>query len=272
MLSSFQWHPFWDLLGFHRRHDPPGRFNGQVRGATERRYPIRLLRYWFMDHLLRREASVLDRPLEVCEVGVGGGDLLAFVSGATATKPGVHPAWVKSWDAVSKRIDRSRLAELGYSACYEADIEKPLPALPRQYDALVLLHVLEHLRSPESALARLLPYVRPGGLVIGGCPTLPDILRPVRERQLQKRAEPFGHVSVISTKRMKRAAKQHRLRVELITGAYFMRATGSKLEDSRTWLRFNLVAGVLMTGWVGEIYWSLRKGMPSERPAEQGLG
>jgi SAM-dependent methyltransferase len=251
-----EWHPFWSLSAFDRRYHA----HQDGRGSA-RRYPIRLLRYWFMDHLLRQEASALGRGLDVCEVGVGGGQLLEFVSSSAEAHKGTLPAWINAWDGLSKGIDRWQLSKLGYSNCYDADIEKSIPKLAEQYDALVLLHILEHLYSPEQAVAQLLPYVRPGGVILGGCPTLPDLLRPMREQQLRKKAEPYGHVSVISARRMKQMAKSYGLEIQFITGAYLVRASGTRIEDSRAWLRFNLIVSSLMTGWVGELYWALRKPM-----------
>lgn len=260
-----KWHPFWDLDSFDLRHhhNRMGRDDSPPAGNSGRRYPVRLLRYWFMDHLIRREAGSLGRPIDVCEVGVGDGQMLDFI---TSPPDGSHralPAWIKTWDGVSKTIDRPRLSALGYSRCYETNIEKPIPDLAAQYDVLILLHILEHLHSPESVLDRLVQYVRPGGLILGGCPTIPDLLRPIRERQLRRGAEPFGHVSVISSERVRRMARQYQMKVELLTGAYLIRSTGSRVEDSRAWLRFNLIAGALTTGWMGELYWSLRKPHPA---------
>lgn len=124
---------------------------------------------------------------------------------------------------------------------------------------MVLLHVLERLHEPEAVLARLLPFVKAGGIIVGGAPTLPDVFRSLRERQLRMDAQPFGHVSVISPYRLKKAAGHLQLSVEFLTGAYLLRATGSCLESSRTWLRFNLLFGALCPSWPGEIYWMLRK-------------
>jgi hypothetical protein len=44
-------------------------------------YPIRLVRYWFMYHLLRQESQqVVD--MDVCEIGVDVGQMLGFVKAA----------------------------------------------------------------------------------------------------------------------------------------------------------------------------------------------
>ena len=40
--------------------------------------------------------------------------------------------------------------------------------LPRDYDAAVLLHVLEHLFEPDAALQKVARRIRPGGVLIGG--------------------------------------------------------------------------------------------------------
>lgn len=257
--SYHEWHPFWDLLAFDRRRDRMQAGRGDTDGARETLYPIRFLRYWFMDHLLRREFRIQERPLDVCEVGVGGGHLLAFVNQASAVAPARLPVWVKRWDAVSKGIEMPKLEAIGYDDCIEVNIEQSTPPLPRQYDVLILLHILEHLHLPELAMDKLLRFVKPGGLVIGGGPTIPDFLRPLRERQLRKEAESFGHVSVISAQRLKRFAMERQMGIDLLTGAYMIRATGSFIENSRAWLRFNLILGACTRGWLGEIYWALRK-------------
>lgn len=123
---------------------------------------------------------------------------------------------------------------------------------------MVLLHVLEHLSNPESVLTRLLLFVKAGGIIIGGAPTLPDLVRPIRERHLRKHAKPFGHVSVISPFRLRRAARRLQLSVEFLTRAYLLRATGSRLDHSRWWLRFNLLFGAFCPSWPGELYWMVR--------------
>ena len=258
MKANTIWHPFWDLSAFERpRHaeqDPQG---GTARPSGIR-YPLRAVRYWLMDHLLRGEAAQRGQPLRICEVGVGDGALLAFVNESSRSRPGERPPWAKTWDAMSLRIDRDRLKAIGYNHCIEADVEQRALEVTGEYEVLIFLHLLEHLYDPEAAVARLLPALKPNGLVIGGAPALPDLLRRLRERQLRKDAEPFGHVSVISVARIKQLARTHNLRVELLTGAWLTRATGSVLENHAVWLRLNLAFGALLPRWPGELYWALR--------------
>ena len=150
-------------------------------------------------------------------------------SGCTPTLPQMATIW----DVVSLRMDKSRLSSLGYCRLLEKDIEQSDLMLPQQYDALILLHVLEHLHEPEKALTRLLPFLKKGGVIIGGVPVIPHSFCRLRERQLRKTAELHGHVSAFSPRRIKEMAKDDRLRIEMLTGAYFMRWSGSLLEQHR---------------------------------------
>ena len=220
-----------------------------------RAFPVRWLRHWFMDHFIQRDGQLRKAPLRICEVGVGGGTLLQFVVQAY----GARPAWITAWDAFSRCIDQAQLTRLGYDTCVEVNIEQLHTDEMKQYDVLVLSHVLEHLYEPEAAIARLLKWLRPGGILIGGHPTLPDLLRPWREQQLRRDAAPFGHVSVLSPKRIRRLAEEFHLSVEMLTGAYLIRMTGSRAEQSPLWLRLNLWFGALCPWWPGEVYWILRK-------------
>jgi hypothetical protein len=50
------------------------------------------------------------------------------------------------------------------------------------------------------------------------------------------------------------------LSVELLTGAFLVRASGFPLENSAAWTRLNLRYGELFPSWAGELYWMLRRG------------
>jgi len=54
-------------------------------------------------------------------------------------------------------------------------------------------------------------------------------------------------------------AKESGLRLEFMSGAFFVRSKGSPLENSALWARFNLLWGAIFPGWPGEIYWLMRK-------------
>jgi SAM-dependent methyltransferase len=152
-----------------------------------------------------------------------------------------------------------KLHKAGYDDLFEANLEDPAFALPGTYDAAVMLHVLEHLFEPEAALRKVAAGIRPGGVIIGGFPVLPDFLVKSRQASVRKTAQPMGHVSVFSPARVRRMAADAGCTVEFISGAFFMRSKGSKLENSPVWLRFNLWWGATFPGWPGEVYWLMRK-------------
>lgn len=226
---------------------------GMTREAKGVRYPIRLLRYWFGQQLLREEHDRAGRPLDVAEIGVHVGQMLEFVR----SSPGGFR--YNRWTAVDAIIRRERLEQAGYSDFLEVDLESPGFALDGEYDTAVLLHVLEHLFDPEAVLKRVAGAIRPGGSLIGGFPVVPRVLEGIREAQVRKTAKPMGHVSIFSPARVRRMAAAAGLHVEFINGAFFMRSKGSRLENSALWMRLNLQWGRLFPGWPGEIYWLMRK-------------
>ena len=217
------------------------------------RYPIRLLRYWFGYHLLREEALRHSRPIDVAETGVHTGQMLEFLRSVPDS-----PTFGK-WTAVDAVMLTEKLRKAGYDDFCEANLESPDFALPGEYDVAVLLHILEHLFEPEQALAKVARGIRPGGCLIGGFPVVPEALAKIREKQVRKSAAPMGHVSVFSPARVRRMAEHCGLKVEFMSGAFFLRSKGSPLENSALWTRFNLWWGGTFPGWPGEIYWLMRK-------------
>jgi SAM-dependent methyltransferase len=221
-------------------------------------YPIRLVRYWFMYHFLREEAA-RKGALDVCEIGVDTGQMLGFMH--AAAEHGGEKVPLASWDAVDALIREDILRRAGYNHFYQVDLESPEFKLDggRQYDAMILLHVLEHLFKPEELITRLVPHLKPGGMMIGGFPSLPQFMAQSREDKIRPGARKYGHVSVFSPQRVREMAAANGLEVEVLTGAFFIRKKGFFLENFKWWLRFNLWFGAMFPGWPGETYWILRK-------------
>ena len=234
-------HISWPLTGF----------------ATQpRRYQIRQLRYWFMNSLLEREAGQLRRPLRVLEIGIGDGELLDFVG---------SPAWKGAWHGVDVKATEETRAR--YDRYIEADLDLPF-SLTESYDAIVALHVLEHLFDPERAMANLLGALSPHGILIGGSPTMPTMLARLYEPRLRRRhrhrpVTAQRHLSVLTPSRVRNFAYKHRLSIDLLTGAFICRASRSLLEDYAFTMRLNLVWGALFPSLGGELYFALRKTMRS---------
>lgn len=216
-------------------------------------YPIRLLRYWFGYHLLRAEAERQGRPLDIAETGVHTGQMLEFYRSMP------NPPDFAKWTAIDAVMLEEKLRKAGYDDFFVANLEDPNFDLPGEYDAVVLLHILEHLFDPEEALRKVARRIRPGGILIGGFPGIPDFLVKSREAKVRAHAAPMGHVSVFSPARVRRMAKAAGLEAEFVTGAFFMRSKGNPLENSPAWLKFNLWWGATFPSWPGEIYWLMRK-------------
>ena len=184
------------------------------------------------------------------------GQMLAFMGGR-ARSGGV----VARWDAIDVAPDAGMLSRVGYDGCRILDVDGGTdPALERRYDAMIFLHLLEHLRDPEACLAVFARYLPANGVMIGGSPTMPRVVADAGyERRLARRARPYGHVSVISPERIEAFAEQAALRVAFMSGAFFMRRQGSALENSRLWLRLNLAFGGLFPSLGSEIYFALER-------------
>ncbi len=226
---------------------------GMPEEAKSVRYPIRLLRYWFGYHLLRLAAETAGRPIDVAEIGVHTGQFREFVRSAP-----VQPATGR-WTAVDAVMLTEKLRKAGYDDFVEANLEHPAFDLPHDYDAAILLHVLEHLFEPERVLAKVASRVRSGGVLIGGFPVLPDFLVDHRQSAVRKTAQPMGHVSIFSPRRVARMAESAGCDLEFHRGAFLMRSKGSALENSAAWMRLNLRWGGAFPWWPGEIYWLMRK-------------
>ncbi len=226
--------------------------------AKSRAYPARLLRYWYMYHFLRLEAEHQGHALNVCEIGIDKGQMRAFVSAASALDPSTAPA-ISAWRGVDMKLQRQYLEPLEYTDLLEARLEHTDQYLAPAPDVIILLHILEHLMEPEAAVCTLSKQMKPGSIIIGGLPSLPHIFEASREEKIRKNPNDNGHVSAFSPQRMKMLAKQSGLELEFLTGAFFIRASGSWLEDQSWWTRFGLLFSRLFPAWPGETYWVLRK-------------
>jgi SAM-dependent methyltransferase len=233
------------------------------------RYPFRLLRYWMMHQLLVAESQRRDgAPLRVCEIGVDSGQMLAFSQKALQAV-GQPVPW-NEWHAVDCCPNHEQLQKAGYGQVFHINIEdsEQMAQLQRgHYDVVIVLHVLEHLHLPGRVLADIERLLKPGGVILGGCPVTPEFARPFWQRKLRRRHRPLGHVSVVSGPLLRRWADYLGLQTELMTGAFFMRKKGFALENHTWWLRLNLAFGALFPSWPGEIYWSWRKALPQAAPA-----
>jgi SAM-dependent methyltransferase len=230
--------------------------------AKSRQFSFRMLRYWYMERLLAEARRAHGAPLRVLEIGVDRGQMKAFVDGAQHTN--AEPLY-STWDAADLCPQHAALTHAGYGACMTLNLDDGdalaefVAARHGQYDAIILLHVLEHLTQPERAVTFLSGVLRANGKIIGGFPVLPSGVARWREWQLRKSAQPFGHVSAFSPRRVRNMATRAGLVTDYHAGAFAVRASGSRLEEYAWWVRANVAFGAWLPGWPGEIYFQWRK-------------
>ncbi|MFM7181318.1 MAG: class I SAM-dependent methyltransferase [Verrucomicrobiales bacterium] len=219
-------------------------------------FSVRLLRYWWAGQALAEEAARLGRPLVVVDVGCERGWLKFF------TPAGAVGRWVGlDWNP----RDDARAA--GYDEVLQANFDEALPVGSGEADVVVSLHVFEHLPRPGVAMAEVARLLRPGGIFLGGAPTMPDWLARLRERYFRRKLEagelvPGGHITVLSPSRWRNLAHDSGLDVEFATGSHAVRMTGSWLESSRLWVRLNQFWGGLFPSLGSECYLQARRRKP----------
>lgn len=249
---------FWDIRCLDQ--NPRLRSGTSLLSARQARrtYPMRILRYWFIYHFLRIEHQRRTSPLSICEIGIDSGQMLQFMQSATET-PGISPVQWSSWVGVDCCVQHDALAGLGYTRCLQADVERSEDWLCGDYDAIILLHVMEHLYEPERVFGKIASRMKPGSVIVGGFPSVPHWCVRLREPRLRANPKPWSHRSAFSPKRVKDIAQMHGLDLDFFAGAFLLRASGLFLEDYAWWLRLNLLFGGLFPSWPGETYWVMRK-------------
>ena len=215
------------------------------------RYPIKLLRYWFMYHLIKDEYARLGRPLRVCEIGVDRGQMRRYMQDAGFTD-------IACWEAVDYKL-QPELMETGYTKQIQSNVDLPDFSLAEKYDVIIVLHLLEHLFEPEQLATKLSSALVPSGVLIGGFPTLPQLLQARRQKKIRLTAADFEHVSTFSPQRVKNMAQSCGLSLDFMSGTFFLRKRNFFLESYKGWVRLNLLWGALFPAISGEIYWRMRK-------------
>lgn len=219
-------------------------------------YSIKFLRYWFVNNLIQKHYVKYTRPLNILEVGVDKGQMNEYFFLSNEKNS------VASWDAIDVVPQHEYLKKLNYNQIFPYNIDHGSPIkLNKKYDIIIMLHVLEHLYEPEACLDNLLPYLKTGGLIIGGAPTMPHVFSRFWEQKLRRKPKKaFGHVSVISPDKVLCFSEKRNLTVNFLSGAYLVRSHGSLLENSLIaplWMKFNILFGYMFPSISNELYFSL---------------
>lgn len=99
----------------------------------------------------------------VLELGAGDGRFVSRLTGAGLQASGIEPSdgAVAAARARGARVERATVEDL--------ELE------PASLDAVVIWHVLEHVRDPAGTVARAARWLRPGGRVVVACPNLASL-------------------------------------------------------------------------------------------------
>lgn len=220
-------------------------------------YSVRLLRYWWAGQALSVESKRLGRPLHVVDLGCERGWLKHF------TPEGVVDRWVGlDWNPQGEVTKLAR-----YDEVHHANFDEPLPLANGIADAVVSLHVFEHLPRPGATMAEVSRLLKPSGIFLGGAPTMPNWLARLRERYFRKQLHAGnlpagGHITVLSPERWRSLATDVGMETEFVTGSHAFRRTGSPLENQRWWIRLNQLWGALFPSLGSEAYTQARRSAP----------
>jgi SAM-dependent methyltransferase len=228
--------------------------------AGHRAYPIRVVRYWMTTELLRAELELRQRAgtgrPAIVEMGCNRGHVRRF-----AGKVAEGGDWVGiDFDASCE----GEALEAGFSKFLVADFDQRLPLGDNSADIVLLIHVMEHLDRPEFTAGEIARILKPGGLLVAGTPVLPWPFSNIRDKTLKKRLAEGTisrgqHIQAFSRPRWKSVLRSASLEPEFMNGAFFLRNSGSLLEDSRFWFRLNVAWGALVPQLGNEVYLTARK-------------
>lgn len=131
-------------------------------GAIIRRHPWWRARAELTLDLLRD--LELRPPARVLDAGCGWGVTLESLE-------------ARGFQAVGLDVSRRTLEKLDRPGRHliEADLSRSMPPRAGGYDAVLALHVIEHLDDDAGAIRRLARLTRPGGRVVVSVPALPEM-------------------------------------------------------------------------------------------------
>ena len=225
-----------------------------ARELQTRRYPVRALRYWWLNCVIHEEAKRLGRAPVIADVGCDTGIIKRFIL----------PVKDARWVGLDLITDRKGIELARYDELHRCDFDKALPLPDEAFDIVICSHVLEHLPRPEFTLGELQRILKRGGMLLLGVPTAPKFIARVRERQfatqLKSGTRIAGqHIHVFWPKRLRKMAEDAGFDVEFATGTSLLRKKGSRLEDYALWIRLNQIGAALFPSLGRELCMQLRK-------------
>jgi SAM-dependent methyltransferase len=222
------------------------------------KYPIRVLRYWWVISAINDELKKLKSPYVIADIGCDRAILKRLLS-----KP--EDGYMIGMDLKrSLDINREDLKLARYDDLIGCNLNEGIPLSDSSVDILINLHVMEHLIKPEFTIQEFSRVLRPGGLMLIGFPVLPKTFARIRERQFAKQFKAgtrvLGqHQHAFWPDRVRQFVKAAGLDIEFMLGTYFMRKRGAFWENSALWMRANQLWGTLFPSLSHELCLKLRK-------------
>ncbi len=233
--------------------------------AKQTTYPIRAIRYWWVAQTLSRE--LIHKPnATIVDMGAGHGQMRRYSAGSMKFITPGYPFDSQQWIGLDK-APQPEVSSAGYSRIIECDFDRTLPLETGSVDALICIHVMEHLPRPKFSIAEIARVLAPGGVFVGGSPTAPAPVSFFLHRWLQRKMRngttgENGHINSLSPGDWKHLVTGAGLKLDFISGSHLMRLSGSPLENSKAWARLNLFWGGLFPSLGSEVYLLARKGAP----------
>lgn len=226
-------------------------FSGEL---NRRRFPVRALRYWWLNMVIHEESKRLDHSPVIVDVGCDTGVIKRFILPVPNSK----------WIGLDIITDRSGLEAARYDELHKCDLDEGVPLADSIADIAIFSHVLEHLPRPEFTMGEVFRILKPGGLLLLGVPTAPRFIGRLREKQFARQLASGKrirgqHIHVFWKKRLRDLAERTGFRVEFCSGTALIRKKGSKLEDYAAWIRINQIGAALFPALGQELCMQLRK-------------
>ena len=211
------------------------------------KYPIRVLRYWWILSVLEEEINRRDAKPVIADIGCDKAILKQLFGNSEDVK---FIAMDKAHMLERNKPDLDRAA---YDELVAGDLDEPIPLDDESVDIAINSHVMEHLPRPEFTLSEIARILRPGGILLMGFPVLPNFLVKTREKQFAKQIDQgqrqtWQHQNAFSVPKARKLMHEAGLEVEFMLGSHCIRKRGAFWENSALLMRLNQLWGMLFPG------------------------